>query len=571
MLSKLFNLIRQMVLFHRNSLILENGNFGIWYWNIKKKKYFVDLKNNDYFDFIYEQQKPDLEYFKSLLHPEDKEKYFLNLDRHLQSEKPRYESIYRLFANKKNEYVWIKSTGIIKRDKKGNPLLMAGTHADITDAKILEEKLQKAAYFDDLTGLPNYENLKLYFEQLDDSIKNNSRLVYFDISDFKSINSVYGYGVGDSLLISVREKIQKIFSNNNLVCRYHSDKFLVLVTDFKDNAELIKDLFSTYESIKQINVLGFKEIRLDLCTGIAKYKDDAISFPDLLRCSDIALNYCKKSKKSKKSDFNFFDIAMLKEIMYKNNIVYQLDTGLADGEFYMLYQPIVQIESMKMIGMEALVRWENGRHGNIPPNKFIDIAESSGQIAKLEYWILENIFSIFNRFEVLETKDSFISINLSTKGIINHDIEKLVIFLSEKYRVNLDKIQFEITETVLMEDISEKISEMDKMKKLGCTFALDDFGTGFSSLNYLDKLPVEKIKLDKELIDNIESSEKTKKLCENLITLAHNLNMKVIAEGVENQKQLEILKAMKCDCIQGYIFSKAISIHEINELRTFRL
>ena len=563
MLHFIFKNIRKLPESFKNSFIFQSTSFTLWYWDIKRNKYYVHLKNNDYFDFSFAEEKEDLEFFKSLLHPEDKTKYISYAEEQIKSSSLEYENTYRIFSPKKQAYIWIKSVGIIKRDKQGRAVRITGSQTDITETKLLEEKLIKTAYYDELTGLPNYENFKLYFEELSNEIKDRSSLLYIDIKNFNMINSVYGYGSGDVILKEVGKKIKKFFSEGTRVCRYHSDKFLVLVTEHKSDEQLEKELEDLYSSIHDMNILGFKEIQISLHVGIAKYKKDAICFSDLLRSADIALNV---GKTHKKRVYEFYDISMLKEIIHKTNIVNQLDSGFADEEFYMVYQPIVDCNNMKILGVEALIRWENSRYGNIPPNKFIDIAESSGQIMKLECWIVENVFSNFYKFEFLRDEGSFISINLSTKGLINHEIEEFVISLSERFRVDLKKIQFEITETVLMEDINEKIIILNKIKDLGCSIALDDFGSGFSSLNYLDKLPVQKIKLDKELIDNVENSEKTRALCRNLIKLAHNLNLKIIAEGVEDKGQLEILKNMDCDSIQGYFYSKPVSIQEINKL-----
>ena len=310
-------------------------------------------------------------------------------------------------------------------------------------------------------------------------------------------------------------------------------------------------------------IIKGKEIFCTLSIGVSIYPEDGKELAILIKRADMAMYLAKINGKNK---YEFFDLKLLEVINREFNIEKGLRNALDNNEINLVYQPKIRTEDEKLVGFEVLVRWNSRELGNISPNEFIPIAETSGLIIQIGKYIIEESFKICKQISLRRSSMFKMAINLSEVQIRDEEIVDFIIYLLKKYDLDPCYIEFEITESIIMKDAEKNIRTLNKFKDLGITLALDDFGTGYSSLSYLRTLPIDVLKIDKSFIDGILVEEKSEYIINAIIELSHYLNLTVVAEGVENNKQFEYLKKIKCDIIQGYYFSKPIKYEEIFQI-----
>jgi diguanylate cyclase (GGDEF)-like protein len=476
------------------------------------------------------------------------------LDEFLKSNKDTYENTFRV-ASPNGSLKWIYSKGVAERNKEGKVIRMAGSHTNITSKLELENKLFKRTYCDKLTDLRNKDRLIEDFNELIRKRKGNLNLafVYIDIDNFKYINNVFGYEVGNQLILKLAEIIQERYTLSHLTSRLESDEFLILFKDFEDIKELEKEIINFLEVIRNTIFFHNQEAYVSVSLGVSVYNTHGSDFNELFKYADIALFYAKQNGKDQ---YRFYEEKMFYDINCSINMTNQLRQAIEKEEFMMHYQPIVCVSTGEMAGVEALIRWTNALGDFVSPAEFIPIAETSGQIKKIELWIFEEVCRQIKKWTEHSSNPFFVSVNLSAKGLIEKKLEKYLISLTELHEVDPKYIQLEITETALLHNIDKTFKVLNNLRQKGFKISLDDFGIGYSSLNYLKTLPIDKVKLDKTFIDSIDKSDKDKVLLSYIINLSHALNLKVVAEGVETASQNALLKLMNCDFIQGYFYGR---------------
>lgn len=416
-------------------------------------------------------------------------------------------------------------------------------------------------YYDKLTKLFNKEKMHLEFSNLvKDNYYKNIAFILIDIDNFGYINNTLGYEVGDMLLKKVADCLIKRYLPLHKIARLNSDEFLLVYLDFFDKKTLENEVKAILKDISKISLFDERKIKISASVGIAIYNFHGIKFYDLLRNADTALY---NSKQSGKNCYRWYAKDMQINVYKDMNLINEIEIAIRENQFEMYYQPIVDIKTEKMKGVEALVRWKKGDKIFSSPKEFIPVAESSGQMKALEKLIINNVFSQLQKWNETELKKIFISVNLSAKGLIKLDlVESLKCFLRH-YNVDASQVEFEFTETALMDDLQNSIDTLKELKALGFKIALDDFGTGYSSLNYLKNLPIDKLKLDKTFVDSIEKSDKDMMIVKSIIDLGHNMGLEVVAEGVERDVQVSVLKVMRCNYIQGYYYAKPMPAEQL--------
>jgi diguanylate cyclase (GGDEF)-like protein len=420
--------------------------------------------------------------------------------------------------------------------------------------KQLEEandKLKYMATHDALTGLPN--RIELY-DKMDSLIKCSPdsvfSLVIFDLDNFKAINDTLGHSYGDELLKAIGSEIEKSFREDQMIVRLGGDEFAVILP----NHDLAKTVFRV-EELQHIFNLPFVIEGISLAVGaswgIVVFPEHGLNRDDLMRRADVAMYEAKRSGigyavYDKKHDLN--DPLRL-ELM--GDLRYAIDRG----ELVLHYQPKLEILTKKITGVEALVRWQHPKHGMIPPISFISIAEQIGIINPLTNWVLEESIKQCKEWEMqgIELK---IAVNLSVRSLQDINFTKSVAKLLETYQLNPKKLQLEITESFLMSDATRAIDVLIEIRKLGIELDIDDFGTGYSSFSYMSQLPVNRIKIDKSFVMSMGGQQGDAMIVRSLINLAHNLNLEVIAEGVENVQIWETLSSWGCDEAQGFYIAR---------------
>jgi diguanylate cyclase (GGDEF)-like protein len=434
--------------------------------------------------------------------------------------------------------------------------------------KLVKEKtteLQQLAYQDPLTGLPNRRYLQdrlpstLYSNQ---KRKRISAFIYFDLDNFKRINDTIGHDVGDKVLALVAGRLNKLKGRSDLVVRLGGDEFGILIGDINDQKEAETHANKILESIRAPLNMDTKEYILSTSLGIAMIPEHGYDLVTIMQNADMAL-YQAKSKG--KNQFSFYTEKMKISTHNLIQVEDDLSRALQENEFELYFQPQFDLKTNQVFGAEALIRWNHPEKGLIFPNDFIPLAENTGQIVALGYWVLENSIKYLAKREQEGRPGILLHINLASKQLCDPHFVILVQELLIRYQVSATSIAFEITETSILEDVHLARNLLQKLKDMGISIAIDDFGTGYSSLAQLKNLPVDLLKIDRSFVMDLEKDPDDRKIVEAIIAMAHKLNIKVLAEGIETRAQWKMLAAFQCDFGQGFYVSKAVTEDEFNQ------
>lgn len=414
--------------------------------------------------------------------------------------------------------------------------------------------LLKLARTDVLTGIGNRYCLNEHVNNLINDTsrkKQNFSLLFLNIDNFKSINDSLGYDIGDKVLIKVSEVITELLHTDDMFTRISGDEFIAVMNSINTDEKLERCISKIYNVLSVIEV-DDAQMNITVSIGIAKYPEDGISVVSLLQRGNIALS---KSKELGKNVHVFFNTSMLDATLYLIDITKDMATSLVKEEYELYYQPQINIQTNKIIGAEALIRWFKDTRF-ISPVEFIPIAEKTGFIVELGWWI---IVTALKEKKLWETKgyDLTMSINIAANQFADTSFYEKFKFYIGKFGVNPSEIVLEITEYVFLNDKTELIETFTKLKKLGVSISLDDFGTGYSSLSYIKRFPIDAIKIDKSFIDDYHT-EDGKVFLETIISMSINLGIDLVAEGVEEQEQLDFLLTRFCSKYQGYLCSAPI-------------
>lgn len=430
----------------------------------------------------------------------------------------------------------------------------------------LEEEraeLFKLARTDSLSGIANRNMLEERAEQIIEYSKRHNKefaLLFLDLDNFKSINDSLGHDIGDELLKNIAGVIKDVLRLNDVVARIGGDEFIILLTDYQDDIELVEIIDRIQTRLMQPWHIQTFPINITSSIGIAVYSKDGENLLTLMKNADIAMYQAKENGRSR---YHFFTEELNRKTQELISLTNDMKEALLKDEYMLYYQPQNDVSSGKIIGAEALIRWNHPEKGMISPALFIPTAEENGFIVELGRWILEQAFSQKQKWEE-KGMDLKLSINIAAKQIRHETFLEELKELLKKYRVNTSNITFEITEYIFLDNSGDLHKIFSAIKRLGILISLDDFGTGYSSLSYLKNYPIDNIKIDKAFIDDCDSEEGSI-FVETIIKMAQTLRLKVVAEGVETGEQLAYLKTMHCDYFQGYFCSQPL------EIRAFEL
>jgi len=416
---------------------------------------------------------------------------------------------------------------------------------------LLEKELMHMAFYDSLTGLPNRDmfvnKISNYVDKSKE--KNKFAIAYIDIDNFKYINDTLGHHVGDEFLKYIGNKFFSIIKHPDIVARLGGDEFAILINEFETEEKLLIRIDNIIKSLGSTWSSNNREFFISMSIGVAIYPDDGDDANTLLKNSDIAMYVVKKDGKNKAL---LYEEDTHEDIIWHVHMANKIQKALDNKEFSLYYQPQVELITGRIVGMEALIRWNHPTEGFISPVDFIPVAEQTGQIYILEQGIIEHALIQKKKWEDAGFKDIELSINLSSKTLISDYNFKQIKSILSDFNVDYSKIVFEITETAVISNVDLAIERLNILKNKGLKIALDDFGTGYSSITYLKKLPIDIIKLDKSYINSIPNGGIDVAIVKSILSLTEDLHFRVIAEGIETNEQLEYLKKINCKIGQGF-------------------
>lgn len=427
--------------------------------------------------------------------------------------------------------------------------------------KVSEEKVAHLASHDSLTGLLNRRSL---IDELDKSIKNDWKspkaVIFIDLDNFKMINDTLGHSFGDLLIIKVAKMLKNISPLYKQVARISGDEFILIIHDVeseKQAASIAKELVKLFDTGIQIDL---KVLNVTASIGVALYPKHALTSEDLLKTADMAMY---RAKGSGKNGYRIFDEGIQKEIEEKSEIEAGIRKSLESNGFELHYQPLFHTVDKKINSIEALLRVKSPELKNFNIMKIIQTAELTGQIIEIDNWVLENACIAIKQINNHLSSPIKISVNISPIHIMQQDFVANVQSIVENTGIPPRWLELEITETSLMKSFEVNLKKLEDLKDLGISIHLDDFGTGYSSLSYLNSLPIDHVKIDKSFVDVMLQSVKERQIIETIISLAHNTGLQVVAEGVEEKEQFDLLVKNNCELIQGYYISKPLSFEKV--------
>jgi len=474
------------------------------------------------------------------------------------------EDMSNLFQTIKGVFYVLLTGGIFYLIIKSSLKMYADTIKELKSAYVeldvghrkslnLEEKLFDLAYFDALTGLPNKiqieEKIKNYIEKQKGEFIG---LIYFDIDEFRNINEIKGHQIGDLLIKEVGLNLSKEIKEPNILARMGGDEFLIAIFDIEHLELLIPKIESLFKSVKKTYLLDNDEFFVTFSGGVTLYPDHGKDYITLFRHADAAMSIAKSKGKDQ---FVIFDEEMVDVVKQQTELLNQLRTAIINQEMSLHYQPVIHLDTHSVTGVEALIRWFHPEKGYIPPLEFISLSEKNGFIKDITEFVFQE--ANYHLFEWTHVIPNFrLSINLSA-SMLMHDLFIRDLFKwIENHQIDCSKYTIEITETSVISDIDKSIHVLKQLRRIGFSIALDDFGTGYSSLTYLQKLPIDIIKIDRSFIAGIKEDTEEFYVLKYMIDLAHHLKLIVVAEGIETEEQHQMIKKYGVDYAQGYFYCK---------------
>ncbi|HHG3156367.1 TPA: EAL domain-containing protein [Vibrio parahaemolyticus] len=420
-----------------------------------------------------------------------------------------------------------------------------------------KERLLYQACHDHLTRLPNREYLRSNIQRWMCGSSNPFTLMFIDIDNFKSVNDTHGHEFGDEVLKQISTRLNHFSGEGRLIVREASDEFIFIVN--RTDEETIKDLASELiQTLSKPYNVNDNQFLLSCSIGIAFYPMHGDNLDALLLSADIAMYQAKKQRNA----YSLFNQEMQASHLHKMKVEQRLRLAIEKQTLFMAYQPQLNING-EIYGVEALVRWEDEELGKVPPNEFVPVAESSGLMVRLGELIIEKSLEDMDLLTTHLATPIQMSINISVKQFLHAKFIERLMAAMDKYHLDCNRITLEITENLFIEDLEKFSPTCERLHALGFKISLDDFGTGYSSLSMLRTLPIDEVKIDKSFVDNIEHDKKALNMVKNIIAIGKNFEMKVLAEGVETQRQRDQLEACGCDLIQGYFYSKPLSFDQL--------
>ncbi|KZE64643.1 hypothetical protein AWM68_10910 [Fictibacillus phosphorivorans] len=534
--------------------IFDSIDVAIWSHNLETDKLLITSGIEKLYGYPMQAFYDDAELWKKVIHPDD-DGIIKKRAQDIQSGMIA-TSEYRILRPN-GEIRWIHDRGIPFLNEKNELVDFNSILIDITERKRAEITIQHMAYYDELTGLPNRN---MFMQTIEDQMKeaelkkNNLALLYLDLDRFNVLNDTLGHSFGDLLLQKVAELLKITVDSKGKVFRRSGDEFLILI-QFNDESEIKSIAEDIIQAFTKPFMLSGQEVFITPSIGISTYPGNGSDSETLLKRADSALY---QAKEVGRNTYQFFTEQRDGKMERRLNLEHGLRKALANDEFFLVYQPLVQIDTKKIAGVEVLLRWKKEDEGIISPAEFIPITEETGMIITIGDWVLKNACLQGVKWHRNGFQDLLISVNISVRQLLEETfIERVESILSET-GFPASSLELEITESTTMQNMNEALPILIRLREKGIRISVDDFGTGYSSLTYLRQLPVDTLKIDKLFVDDILTDLKAGAIVKTIIDMGHNLDFCVIAEGIESCKQIEFLLELGCLYGQGYHLYKPL-------------
>jgi diguanylate cyclase (GGDEF)-like protein/PAS domain S-box-containing protein len=474
-----------------------------------------------------------------------------------------------LWDRKKNGAIypkWISISAL--KDSRGVAQHYIASFTDITDRKNSEERIEHLAHHDILTGLYNRFSLGERLAQLLLSAKRDQKhlaVLFIDLDKFKNVNDTFGHMIGDKLLVNVALRIKRSVRESDIPVRNGGDEFVVVISDIKRTEYIGYIAEKIMKEISLPYLIDAHKITITPSMGISLFPEDGTTEAELLKNADVAMYHAKELGRN---NFQLFSQDMLQKIQQRLSIEHELIEALQQEQLELYYQPQVSTDQQTITALEALVRWNHPQRGMIHPSTFITVAEEAGLIHQLGTWVLNEACRQLSVWKETGIDSIRVAVNLSTMQLQSEKLIELIQSTMQTHNIAGNELELEITESSAMQDPELAVSQLNALRELGVSLAIDDFGTGHSSLAYIKRLPIQVLKLDRTFVKDIGIDDNDTEICAATLALAHNLNLKVVAEGVETEQQRDFLVNHECDYLQGYLFSKPLSADKAQALLT---
>ena len=469
-------------------------------------------------------------------------------------DRPSEHKLPMLKGNEKNELgLWINTANELLASIERN------THL----RREAENSLLRMAQYDFLTGLPNRQQLQ---QQLDQILEDAGRLqrrvavLCVGLDDFKGVNEQYSYQTGDQLLIALADRLRGHSGRLGALARLGGDQFALVQADIEQPYEAAELAQSVLDDLEAPFALEQQEVRLRATIGITLFPEDGDSTEKLLQKAEQTMTLAKSRSRNR---YQFYIASVDSEMRRRRELEKELREALNRNEMHLVFQPQIDYTDHRVVGVEALIRWQHPQHGFVPPDLFIPLAEQNGTIIAIGEWVLDQALRQLREWHDQGFSDLRMAVNLSTVQLHHAELPRMVSNLLQVHRLPSRSLELEVTETGLMEDISTAAQHLLSLRRAGALIAIDDFGTGYSSLSYLKSLPLDKIKIDKSFVQDVLEDEDDATIVRAIIQLARSLGMQVIAEGVETPEQESYIIAQGCNEGQGYLYSKPLPAREL--------
>jgi len=550
----------------RYELAMRGANDGIWDWDLQNDEVYYSQRWKGMLGYANRDVSSSSDEWLKRIHPEDVERLKLDLTAHFKGSTSHFENEHRML-HRDGTYRWMLSRGLAVLDEDKRATRIAGSQTDITDRKYAEEKLLHDAFYDTMTGLPNrglfLDHLTLAVERAKRKKDYQYAVLFMDLDRFKDVNDVHGHLTGDKLLVAVAHKLSKRLRATDTFARFGGDEFVILLEDIQtiDDAKQVVEWIM--QELSQSFTIDGHEINISASIGMVMGEKSYQTSEDVLRDADIALYNAKGRGKSRSE---LFTKEMREQVMERLELETDLRRAVQNDELTIHYQIISALKTNRVVGFEALVRWNHPQRGLLQPGEFIPFAEETGQIIAIDRWVMEKACMQLKEWQqtYANLEPIYMSVNMTTSHLTHPDIIGFIQSIVQKTQLAPDCLRIEITESALLEYTDENARILQQIRDLGVQVQIDDFGIGYSSLSYLSQFPINGLKIDNSFINTINTDKSNLQIVQAIISLSNELGIGVVAEGIEDGAQLDQLKKLGCEFGQGYYLSNPMDRSKMN-------